>query len=626
MGINRGLGSHHSNLLFSCQHLRQTSPHLEHVTVQKQFFNMCEHFWEPLAHIHLSLSGLPLEENIYCLCSRVFIRDAGSIREGMCENSTSIDEKGNHYQEALHSVESKENVQYYSCVAESQLSKSGKNDDENVSCYCSASHTDNNYSTDEYVGEEDGDMRDVAEPEVAMEGLEMEEEEEEEENELADEEDAVPEEDEEEQVEEDPHADIHGSDSGADLSEGGGCCVECSNAEELPETRPENQSKGQELLQGWERFWSQNGEQLIWHSWLQRYGHYINPGYLSINEGSAECEVEAGAESMAPESKDDIDKETDEYVAYSPFQNPSYDKDTNDPEPKVDQSGKSCQMLSTGDDVTAERRSTRSVSAGTSSSSSSACSSSSASSSPSDSITTVTQITVSSLGQDELPDEEDDGASAKSPSQMSEGSCTTGSECDAGGQSSVDNGDAYWQELWRQHFEERYYFHYNEFLSSRTSKISEQSDTFMAQSLLSLKNVGGDEGCSSYVDSFVSVSLCDDDSQEIAALDDKGLNMPVAHKRSRSRSSRVSAGQRKLLDSVGALLKTLHVSVCEDSVCQDGEGSSGDQQRVADTEIGSTSEAAADSSFNPNLNARNGTGADDGDDEPPEERSITLKR
>ncbi|XP_046396396.1 trimethylguanosine synthase isoform X1 [Ischnura elegans] len=615
---------------------------------------MCEHFWEPLAHIHLSLAGLPLEENIYCLCSRVFIRDAGSAREGMCENSSSIDEKGSQFQEAFHPTEAKENVQYFSCATESHLSKSGKNDDENVSCYCSASHTDNNYSTDEYVGEEDGEMRDNVEADVAMEGLEVDEEEDDEDNELADDEDAVPEEDEDEE-EEQAEDDIHGSDSGADLSEGGGCLGDWGhNGVELPpenlDTFQEGNSSGEDLLQSWERYWSQNGERLIWESWLQRYGHYVNPGYLSFSESNVEKEEDGTDQAIAAESaaraEDDREeslREIAEYQAVSLQEDagPVDDVDTKDSEllPGF-ASENSSMLLNSGEDLVISRLGNRSASAGASSSSSSACSLSSASSSPSDSITTVTQITVSSLGQDVDQDEDEDGASAKSPSQMSEVSCATGSECDVGGQPAVDSGDAYWQELWRQHFEERYYFHYNEFLSSKTSSNFASGGQNSSQSVNPLADVysvarGTDEACSSFEPYRCAQHVDDENSSKGGLLESRDVWSPDIPKRCRSRSMRMPSGQRKLLDSVGALLKSLSVSIVSANGCDEepseGNGNEGGEGNVGTQGEGGNSAVEVGSSSSAGLVPDGGRGSKrtdvgDGGKEPPNNRPISLKR
>lgn len=31
---------------------------------------------------------------------------------------------------------------------------------------------------------------------------------------------------------------------------------------------------------GWETYWTKHGERLIWESWIQRYGDFIDPNYL----------------------------------------------------------------------------------------------------------------------------------------------------------------------------------------------------------------------------------------------------------------------------------------------------------------------------------------------------------
>lgn len=91
-------------------------------------------------------------------------------------------------------------------------------DTEVVSCYCSASHTDN-ISTDEHDSLRDSHTT-VTKP-VLPKGLQS-------------------------------------SDSGADLTE---------------------YSKN-ELDGAWHKFWSVNGERLIWDSWIFKYSDYINPEYL----------------------------------------------------------------------------------------------------------------------------------------------------------------------------------------------------------------------------------------------------------------------------------------------------------------------------------------------------------
>lgn len=43
-----------------------------------------------------------------------------------------------------------------------------------------------------------------------------------------------------------------------------------------------------ELERMWIKFWSENGEQLIWTSWIEKYAAYINPGYFDDNQITTE--------------------------------------------------------------------------------------------------------------------------------------------------------------------------------------------------------------------------------------------------------------------------------------------------------------------------------------------------
>lgn len=87
-----------------------------------------------------------------------------------------------------------------------------------MSCYCSASHTDN-FSTDEHDS-----LRDSHET-TLIKGIQQ-------------------------------------SDSGADLTE----------------------HLKHDIEADWNKFWSINGEKLIWQSWIEKYSAYINSDYLQYGE------------------------------------------------------------------------------------------------------------------------------------------------------------------------------------------------------------------------------------------------------------------------------------------------------------------------------------------------------
>lgn len=43
-----------------------------------------------------------------------------------------------------------------------------------------------------------------------------------------------------------------------------------------------------EINQRWEKFWSTNGERLIWSSWIENYSDYINPDYRKLSNAEEE--------------------------------------------------------------------------------------------------------------------------------------------------------------------------------------------------------------------------------------------------------------------------------------------------------------------------------------------------
>ncbi|XP_014474789.1 PREDICTED: uncharacterized protein LOC106744478 isoform X2 [Dinoponera quadriceps] len=176
-----------------------------------------------------------------------------------------------------------------------------KHDEEPVSCYGSASHTDNNYSTDEHDSVRDSAYRPTIHASTQKSGL-------------------------------------HQSDSGADLSEyrdqheaksrqnlslpnrkifpttdamiEHDMLTECDKelvAQSLATNTASNAhnednsfteynyapyinsysayhgSDETEMHKAWLHFWTENGERIIWTSWIKKYADYINPDYFQSN-------------------------------------------------------------------------------------------------------------------------------------------------------------------------------------------------------------------------------------------------------------------------------------------------------------------------------------------------------
>ncbi|XP_076545488.1 trimethylguanosine synthase 1 [Osmia lignaria lignaria] len=104
---------------------------------------MSDHFWEPLAEVYIAeqAESPNPDSYIYCLCSRVFVRNPEVYTVLALEDaSEGEDVEGDCIGEML-------DLHKRSIIETQSIEK---HDEEPVSCYCSASHTDNNYSTDEH--------------------------------------------------------------------------------------------------------------------------------------------------------------------------------------------------------------------------------------------------------------------------------------------------------------------------------------------------------------------------------------------------------------------------------------------------------------------------------------------
>ncbi|XP_014602044.1 PREDICTED: trimethylguanosine synthase isoform X1 [Polistes canadensis] len=104
---------------------------------------MCEYFWEPLAEVYIAEQAESLDSDsyIYCLCSRVFVRNPDVYAIQTAEDGSECEDVERDYVGEMLDIHKRTNTEIQSVE---------KHDEEPVSCYCSASHTDNNYSTDEH--------------------------------------------------------------------------------------------------------------------------------------------------------------------------------------------------------------------------------------------------------------------------------------------------------------------------------------------------------------------------------------------------------------------------------------------------------------------------------------------
>lgn len=248
---------------------------------------------------------------------------------------------------------------------------------------------------------------------------------------------------------------LHHSDSGADLSE---------SSRDLD----------------WERFWTLNGERLIWESWILKYGSYIDPGYLSK---SVTADVTVNTSHPADGEETSFCVESDHFPNpnlktsfsgllkdskpesenYKSLNNKEIFDENNHPQILVNSvlNEVSLRRLSdlsdTNKSISGKSEDSLNIEEnGVHLGVDSRCSGSSVMlSATTDSMTNITRMTLSSsdssCGVDDL--------SVKSSSVLSSSD-------------SSNSADQQWQLLWAEHFNEQYYYHYNKF----TDRLAKKRD------------------------------------------------------------------------------------------------------------------------------------------------------
>ncbi|KOX78052.1 Trimethylguanosine synthase [Melipona quadrifasciata] len=254
---------------------------------------MSDHFWEPLAEVYITEQAESSDPDhyIYCLCSRVFIRIGILARNP--EVYTVL---------ALEDASEDENVER-DCVGEMldlhkrsiiEAQSIEKHDEEPVSCYCSASHTDNNYSTDEHDSvradlSEYHDQHEAKSIQNLLASYDFPKTFQTTETELEDEFDKVNVLTQHQEDKEDKDFEIHNIFKNVSLSDTQTYREDVT----LRHNRDHSSSdypyysmycKTKSIMDiSWERYWSENGERIIWTSWIRKYADYINPEYLQQN-------------------------------------------------------------------------------------------------------------------------------------------------------------------------------------------------------------------------------------------------------------------------------------------------------------------------------------------------------
>ncbi|XP_021184155.3 trimethylguanosine synthase [Helicoverpa armigera] len=513
---------------------------------------------------------------IYCYCSRVFIKDGVKTYYVDKEYASESDV------EVLRDSQSQD-LEDHSHVHFS-LDTSYKNKcerDEGASCYCSASHTDNCCSTDEHDAvHTHGTMSHALQP----------------------------------------------SDSGADLTYQDYHSDTHDKLERMDHDDPDT-VENYLTEDTWEKYWAVHGERLIWASWIKKYSDYINPAYLDDNNGLIMDEhnipkqhsidqIYMKQTDPSPKADDDM---RERKFSYDSKVNPYKKRNTSQME-KVDKNNevnkdeaflpiarrRSC---SEHDRIISPR-----TVAGT------------------DSMTNVTKLTLSSydvtsshVTSESTPTDTDYSVSSSSSDDPSNDQTRIVNIDDKYENTDMPteemDSEQYWQFLWKKHFGEQYALHfanYTECHNATEKQVPEiQIEVIPEPVKVEEKQIE------------IECENSEGNSQETPTVIEiqNQVNQISLEEKSKVRKKNKKSST-KYITSVGVLLQNL---LKEEQMKQDElvDGEDGTDKQTNDTQKQETD--AVDSTSNsrdvqPVNNCNINSHSCDGDDEPPEETPVLLKR
>ncbi|XP_068618347.1 trimethylguanosine synthase isoform X2 [Battus philenor] len=541
------------------------------------------HRWEPLAEFHFNVDGeediYDNENYVYCLCSRAFIKDGVKT---YYVNKEDISESDIEVLRDSHSQDLEDHSHVHFSLDTSYKVKCEK--DEGASCYCSASHTDNYCSTDEHDAQLHGVSSNALQP----------------------------------------------SDSGADLTYQD-CQSDYTNHDKVE--KMDQDLDGCEYLatenylseDTWDKFWAINGERLIWASWIKKYSDYINPSYLDenhdllLNENSVSKPQSTDplhVEQIEPQAeKDDCVRERK--FSYDSKVNP-YKKGKAESGEKIDKSSDSSYNKEDAWLPLNRRRS---------------CSEHERIVSPrtfvgTDSMTNVTKMTLSShditsshITSESTSTDDYSISSSTSDDQSNDQTRIANLNVDENIDQESEEMDTeqYWQLLWKKHFGEQYALHYANYIECHeANNVIENVPATNTDPVLEKKvseaEIENSEGNSQEMPSVIEVQ----EQVDKINLEDK---MTKPKKRNKKTSN-------KYIDSVGVLLQNLlkehQQNELEGNVPVEGSDGNEKSNDAPPAEHNETNPDAITTPLS-NSNLQN-CSYDGGDDDPPEEKPVSLKR
>lgn len=451
-----------------------------------------------------------------------------------------------------------------------------------ASCYCSASHTDNYCSTDEH---------DAGQVQTSViNALQL-------------------------------------SDSGADLTYQESN-IDSTAPEKMDQDYPiQNVTDFEENYLSestWDKFWSVNGERLIWASWIKQYSDYINPAYLDENNDLIMEENIPRDNSVDQicniknNGKKEDESLRERKFSYDSKVNP-YKKGRVSSESLIEKTNKSNEVLNNKEQawlpIGGRRRSfsehDRIVSPRTL-----PCT---------DSMTNVTKITLSSdvasshVTSVSTPTDEYSVSSTTSDDPSNDQTRIANLEENLDTQTEEMDMDQSWQFLWKKHFGEQYALHYSSFLECQSSAKSESYVNTELTELLKDKieiEYETSDANSQDMPTFIEV---ENKVDEI-----KACVKPRPKKRNKKSST-------KYIGSVGMLLQSLlqeeQKKTDLEDVLEAGDESSDrkDTPPMENIDVTRTERMNVEQVGNYD-NYCNRSYDDDEDDRPPEDRPVTLKR
>lgn len=376
----------------------------------------------------------------------------------------------------------------------------------------------------------------------------------------------------------------------------------------------------------WEQFWALHGERIIWASWIEKYSDYINPGYLNENKELLTEEnsipKQHSAEPIYQEYNDSQKAENDfreRKFSYDSKVNP-YKKSKGRTDDKLDKNAeinnRDEQWLPIG-----RRRS---------------CSEHDRILSPrtiagTDSMTNVTKITLSSydvtssqVTSESTPTDGYSVSSSPSDDQSNDQTRIVNVE-DTTEEIPVEEMDTeqYWQFLWKKHFGEQYALHYTKYIEQHDAKESDLPT-------INIEIVDHKEPAEKVAD--IDCENSEGNSTELPTVIEnqtKAEENKVESTKNKTKKKNKNFSNR-YIDSVGFLLQNLlkeeqkknEENVIEAKDAGDGNNDKNESKPVSNE----VNETQIDIQKSVSSNNFTSYSYDGGDDDPPDETPITLKR